>query len=233
MKPTTDYIRQRFDKYNQEIFGGKLPVPAIALSQAKTYSGQCSFKTRRTFLGKPEPYDFKLRFSVRVDYAEEEFDDILIHEMIHYYIGYFRLSDTSSHGPLFRRMMAEVNARHGRHLSVTHHTSQQQAQQAVEGVRRWHVVALVHFDDGRTGIKVLPRTAESIMKYHHGVLRAGEVTGVDLYLTDHPYFNRFPVSSAFRVHFPNTPAYREALAGAERLTCNGQHLWMADGKRVF
>lgn len=217
MKATIDYVKRKFDIFNGQMFGGKLPPIHIVLSNARTFSGQCSYRTRRTLLGKKENYDFKLKVSTRIDMDEDELDDIIIHEMIHYYIGYFQQKDSSSHGPLFRKMMEEINAKHGRHISVSHRLTRQQAVDAVEAVRRWHVVAVMSFDDGRMGIKVLPRVAQSILRYRNCVLRAKGVVGVEMFMTDNPFFNRFPSSSALKVHFQEKAVIDAHLAQSYRV----------------
>ena len=39
--------------------------------------------------------------------------------MIHYYIAYKGIRDSSAHGKIFRSLMSVVNTRHGRHVSVS------------------------------------------------------------------------------------------------------------------
>lgn len=224
---TADYIRQRFDAFNAQIFGGKLPPIPIVMSNAKTFAGQCCYRSRRTLLGKTENYDFRLKISRRVEMADDELDDIVIHEMIHYYIGYFQLKDTSSHGPLFRRMMDEINKRYGRHVSIRHDLTRQQTLQAAESVRRWHVVAVLSFADGRKGVKVLPCVAQSILKYRSAVLRADGVTGVELYMTDNTFFNRYPCSSALKVHFLDGDTIVANLADSYYVSVAGQEVSVA------
>ena len=105
MKATIPYIEKKFDEFNRLIFEGKLPRIPIELSNAKTFLGQCVYKKRRRPFGKPKLYDFRLRINTRIDLPEQELEDTIIHEMIHYYIGYNKLEDASSHGPLFLQMM--------------------------------------------------------------------------------------------------------------------------------
>jgi hypothetical protein len=91
MKATIPYVEKKFEEFNQLMFDGKLPKLPIELSDAKTFLGLCVYKKRRTILGRTECYDFKLRISTRIDLVEAEVEDIIIHEMIHYYIGYNNL----------------------------------------------------------------------------------------------------------------------------------------------
>ena len=111
MEITEKLVREKFEFFNRQIFGGKLPMPRIGLSRARTFLGACTFKTRRGLLGKKTRYDFAIRISTMFDMSETEFEDTLIHEMIHYYIGVNQIEDTSAHGQKFRSMMADINSR--------------------------------------------------------------------------------------------------------------------------
>lgn len=123
MTVTLPFIENKFEEFNALVFGGKLPKPPIKLSKAKTYLGQCAFKRRRNWLGKTRFEDFRLRFSTRYDLSAEEVEDIILHEMIHYYIGVSQLKDTSAHGKIFRQMMADINRTHNRHITISHRSS--------------------------------------------------------------------------------------------------------------
>ena len=157
MKADITYIKKKFEEFNKQMFAGKLPMLPIELSNAKTFLGQCVFKIRRLPNGRTEKYDFRLRINTRVDLSEQELEDTVIHEMIHYYIGINQLNDTSAHGQIFRRIMDDINVKYGRHLTITHKVTKEQREQAYEKRQRWHVVAVVEFKDGKTGLKVLPR----------------------------------------------------------------------------
>lgn len=200
MKPTIEYIKTKFGEFNHLIFDDKLPLLPIQLSNAKSYLGMLVYKKRRKLFGKVEKYDFRLRISTRMDLPESEVEDTIIHEMIHYYIDYNGIKDTSAHGQIFRQMMNDINARFGRHITITHKSTPEQRQQLVDTRKRWHVIAVVRFHDGRTGIKVLPRIRQRIVRYRNLILTSKEISGVELYLSNDPYFNAYPVSSALKVH---------------------------------
>ena len=199
MKPTLSYIETKFDEFNSLIFDGKLPRIPVALSNAASYVGLCTFKTRRRPFRQPEYYDFRLRISTRFDLPEQEVADTIIHEMIHYYIRLNRIKDTSAHGKVFRQMMDDINTRFGRHITVSHRTTKEQREAALDKRPRLRVVAIVSFRDGREGLKLLPHNAGSVAKYHRAVMRTGKVSGIDYYLESDPWFNRYPTSSAFNV----------------------------------
>lgn len=224
MDITIPYIERKFGEFNRQIFAGKLPMPPIRLSHARTFLGVCAYKKRKGKDGRTEKYDFSLRISTRMNLSEQEVEDTILHEMIHYYIGYNQLEDTSPHGQIFRRIMADINAKHGRHITISHKSSKAQSEQAADLRPRYHVVAVVSFHDGRTGIKVLPRVLLSILKYYNGVLTSREVASVRLYMTQDPFFNQFPNSSALKVHFIAVDEIQSHLAGAEKMGCDGKRI---------
>ena len=224
MRATIPFIEQKFDEFNRQMFGGKLPRIPVELSNAKTFLGQCVFRKRRSPLGKVEPYDFRLRISTRLDMPQREVEDTIIHEMIHYHIGYYKLEDVSSHGPLFRSIMNEINHKFGRNITVSHKSTQEQREQLQDTRSRYHVIAVVTFGDGRTGIKVLPRVLRSILHYYNSVSAINDVASIRLYMSNNVFFNRYPNSSALKVYFLDADEISRQLEGAEKMACDGRSI---------
>ena len=220
MKATIPYIEQKFEEFNQQMFAGQLPKLPIELSDAKTFLGVCAFKTRKGKDGKKICYDFKLRINTRIDLPEAEIEDTIIHEMIHYFIGYNQLEDASAHGPMFLHMMNSINAKYGRHLSVSYKVTKEQREQAIDAKQHWRVVAVVKFKDGRYGIKVLPRIQQRIVNYYTKVGSSKDVERVDLYMSNNVYFNRFPNSSVLNAHYVDIEEINKNMKGAEPLVFN-------------
>lgn len=230
---TLPFLEKKFDEFNRLIFGGKLPIPIFMPSRARTLFGQCVCHKNRDQLGRVIGYEhFELRFSLMHDLPETDWEDIVIHEMIHYYIGYNRLKDKSSHGPLFCQLMNDINQRYGRHITISRRaaagsTPAQTAQTAQPRPPRCHVLAVVTFCNGRTGIKLLPRVLPSILSYYNGLMRvrgADRVDNIRLYMVCHAWFERYPVSSALRIHYVDPQELQPYLKDAERLECDGRRL---------
>ena len=203
MIATLDFLVKRFETFNHAYFDGALPPVPIKLGRAVRSLGSCTYKKRRKWFGKLEYYDFCLHISTRYDLPEEELEDILLHEMIHYEILVNQLQDTSAHGRLFRARMKQFNEQYGRHISVSHRYTLPPV--AAPKEMRPQVVARVLMKNGRIGVKRLPASLQRINAYRRGLLRSGEVASVDFYLTDDPYFLRFPKSSALNIFFPADP----------------------------
>ena len=224
MKATIAYVEKKFEEFNRLMFDGKLPMLPIELSDAKTFLGMCVYKRRRTLWGKMVCYDFKLRINTRIDLEKREVEDIIIHEMIHYYIGLNGMADTSAHGRVFRQMMSGINERFGRHIRISHRLTSEQNEQLCGTKKRWRVVALVLFKDGRRGVKVLPRVVPKIKNYCDVVGRENSVERIELYVTNDVFFNRYPSSAALRVHYIDNTDVENHLTDATRMVWKGDEL---------
>ncbi len=124
MTPDLEYIQKAFDRYNALCFRGELPAIRLELSRARTYLGryeekrpQVRFLGRRFSLPTAEPQRL-IRISTAFDLTPEQQDDVIIHEMIHYYLAWKGLADRVPHGPHFRQLMEAINSRFGRHIVV-------------------------------------------------------------------------------------------------------------------
>ena len=113
MKATLPFLYTRFAHFNATIFGNRLPPVEIQLSRATSFLGACTYRRKRGLLGVTKKYDFRIRISTASDMSEAELEDVLIHEMIHYYIGVEGIKDTGTHGAVFRKWADDINRRHG------------------------------------------------------------------------------------------------------------------------
>lgn len=215
MIPTLPYLQRKFDEYNQQMFGGVLPLVPIKLGHAKTTLGTCSCKRRRNADGTWANYDFKLRFSTFRDLSERDWDDILLHEMIHYYIGVRQYRDSSTHGRLFKSVMGRINTVYGRNITIRYHETA--ADRVADTTIRPHVVAVVRMKDGHYGIKVLPRTRQSIARYCTRARFSAGVAAVELFVATDAFFNGFPASAAMKIHPMEKSVIDAHLADAKRL----------------
>ena len=201
MTPTLPFLNERFSHFNAVIFNSQLPPVPIELSRATSFQGACTYRRKRGLLGRMQKYDFRIRISTAMEMSEAELEDVLIHEMIHYYIGVKGIKDSSTHGNVFRSMADDINRRYGRHITVSHRLSREELVKMKGDKPRDRVVALVTMADGRRGIKVLPMRDDRVAFYCHNVSRSDKVRDIRLFKTNHPFFNRYPCSSALNVSF--------------------------------
>ena len=205
MIPTQEYLEERFDTFNRMCFDGALPPVPIKLSRARTFLGRLQYKPVRDWRGRiVRKEDFVLRISNRFDLPEAEIEDTLIHEMIHYWIAWKGLKDSSTHGRLFREMMKEINGQHGRHITISHKTTPEELDRDTRV--RTHHVCVSQLADGRTAVTVCASTRVRAIRRAFGW--SPTIRSTNWYTTTDPWFNRFPRCRTPKL-FPVDPAALE------------------------
>ena len=211
MIPTVQYLEERFDTFNRMCFDGALPRIPIKLSRARSVIGRLLYRPVRARRGRiVGREDFLIRISTRFDLPEAEVEDTLIHEMIHYWIAWKGLRDSSSHGRVFRAMMQEINRKYGRHLTVSHKTTPAELDRDTR--IREHLLCVSTLSDGRTAVTVCnPKSAPAIRR----VFRLAAAVRTQAWFRSlDPWFNRFPRCRSPKL-FPVDPdVLRPHLEGA-------------------
>lgn len=187
MQVTTDYIERKFKEFNSLMFGGKLKLPVIRLCKARSFLGELRRVPKTRFFGLYIYYEYQLTVSTRMAFSEQQLEDTIIHEMIHYYIMSKDIADTSSHGKVFQKMMKEINEKYGRHVSVRYTPSDEEWD--ADMTRRAHFLCAVNFHDGRVGVCLPAKTR--ILKLWDEIPDHPKVKDARWYVTYNPYFNRY------------------------------------------
>ncbi len=112
-----DLLQQWFRQFNEAYFDGVLPMPVLLLSKARTQLGSIRYRRRRHLFCNGCD-NVTIRVSTYYENTEHEFQSVLLHEMIHYYIAYKGIHDTSSHGRKFRELMNWLNKDYGWDIRV-------------------------------------------------------------------------------------------------------------------
>lgn len=107
-----EWILKWFCYYNKTYFNN-LPIPQIVLSRSKNMAGV--MRTSSSRFNKK----YEIGMSVLYDMTERQAQNILLHEMIHYFIAYNGIKDSSPHGKVFHKYMNELNDKYGWEISVS------------------------------------------------------------------------------------------------------------------
>lgn len=184
MKANLEFLKDRFHRYNHEIFSGKLPEPIFHVTAAGSFVGQ--YKVKR--VGRHSLSEERhLTLSNRYDLPETQLEDIVIHEMIHYYIHHSKLRDTSSHGQIFRKMMHDINMRFRRHITVSHRCTKEEYESDTAKVHS--IICLCTMTDGR---KLICKASQSkIFELHKAFQEWDKVAKEEWYWVYSSYFNRY------------------------------------------
>lgn len=197
---TIDWMEEWFKRFDQEYFGGKLPLPELSLTRAKTRLGQLAFK-RASRWGRTKLYDFKLSMSTYYDMTEQQAKSVLLHEMIHYIIGYTGLKDTSPHGVVFRGMMDNLNRKYGWDIRVMTSTkgwkvSERVAEKKKAKGPQTYLMLAIEQKDGKFYLsRVNPGFARRIEKQ---LPMVRELRSHRWYTTQESYFEDYPQVRSLR-----------------------------------
>lgn len=219
MRPDCQFLHDKFGEWNAACFGGLLPVPRFELTLARTYRGQLAWKITRNSDGTRTYHDFRLKISVIDDLPEDEVVDTLIHEMIHLAIKWRGIDDTSAHGQLFRNTMKTINARFGRHVTISDRKPPRPPEDAVPRPCHFAVVTL---KGGETGLVVTPQSR--IFRRWNEVARCPDIVEAQWYYAVDAFFNRFPRSMKFCVYKVDGRELEAHVAQATRLVRHGRYI---------
>lgn len=209
MRPTADFLEERFGEFNQTFFGDALPPIPILLSDVKSYAGMYVLRRRTSGVTR------QIKINVRMDLPCEVYEDTLLHEMIHYAIDLSGKRDDAPHGTLFRQMMQMINEKGDRHISISYSLPRGTTDH-IDRRPRWHIVAVLTTAKGPM-VKVLPRIAQRIRRYNDVVIESPEISEIRFFMTRNPYFNRFPVSGVFTAYVVDEGELMSELADADPL----------------
>lgn len=185
MRATIDFLANRFERFNREIFNNQLPVPLLHISSARSFMGQ--FKSERSGSLLNRRVIYHLTISDRYDLDEHILEDIVIHEMIHYLIHFKKIRDTSTHGNQFRALMKEINTRFGRHITVSHRCTKQQL--ASDNAKAHSIMCLCTMIDGR---RLACRVSQSkVFEIHEAFQNWDQVKKEEWFWVYGSYCNRF------------------------------------------
>lgn len=197
---TIDWMEEWFKRFDQEYFGGKLPLPELSLTRAKTRLGQLAFK-RASRWGRTKLYDFKLSMSTYYYMTEQQAKSVLLHEMIHYIIGYTGLKDTAPHGVVFRGMMDNLNRKYGWDIRVMTSTkgwkvSERVAEKKKAKGPQTYLMLAIELKDGKFYLsRVNPGFARRIEKQ---LPMVRELRSHRWYTTQESYFEDYPQVRSLR-----------------------------------
>lgn len=104
-----------FNIYNKQYFNGSLPTPSFRITHKKKEFGrfECSVGWRK--ISNPI-----IMVSDVYNYTDDQLRDIMLHEMIHYYLAYNRIDRVITHGKAFKEMMNDFNLNEGTNIQITY-----------------------------------------------------------------------------------------------------------------
>lgn len=211
MHPTAEFITNCFERYNALIFESSLPPIRIVLRNAGSSVGKFTFPRNYPPGSEQARRICKLTFSVNFNLSQKEWEDTVIHEMIHYAIWQRGLRDTAAHGRIFRTMMQDINKHYGRGITIRHH-SRPGAEVTDRRIRK-HYICLSRWNDGRTLITVTSQSAQADISDR--IKSDTRILSARWFVSNACYFNKFPhvrTPKFYLIPSEDLPLLREIFA---------------------
>lgn len=104
-----------FHIYNEKYFNGVLPIPTLRIMHSYRTLGyfHCEIDNDGYILN-PTIY-----ISDNYEYTESQLKNIIVHEMIHYFLAYCGKDMKCHHGKEFRKMSQKLNSKYGLNITST------------------------------------------------------------------------------------------------------------------
>lgn len=110
-----------FHRCNMDYFGGKLIFPRFRLLHSFRTCGYFQYINSGWF--DKTTNDPVIMITDYYDFTPKQFDDIMVHEMIHYYLAWYGIDRRCKHGKEFKKMAAELNQKYHLNITVTANVS--------------------------------------------------------------------------------------------------------------
>lgn len=188
------WLHASFDTFNRLYFNNALPCPRLSLSQSRTRLGSMSCKHKLTWKGY-RPCRYAIHVSTYYNQTERQYQNVLLHEMIHYYIAYKGIVDTSPHGKVFRQMMKNLNEKYGWEISVSSRMSERKSA-CVQSSATPRLILLLEVQGRGHFVSVVNPKYAAVME--HELQRLVEVKQHAWYQSTDAYFDSFPVVRSLR-----------------------------------
>ena len=115
MKITEEILEEVFDKCNVKYFEDELPTPNFALLKSYRTLGLFThdYRSPKNKVLKGQ----KISISEYIDWEEEDLEEVMTHEMVHYYVEYKNMHPKKPHGEEFMSVAERLNKKYGLHIS--------------------------------------------------------------------------------------------------------------------
>ena len=160
--------------------------------------------------------DFTIRISTYYEMNDRQVQNILLHEMIHYYIAYTGKKDTSPHGVVFCEMMERLNRQYGWEMSISMRTKGLKVSKdskKLETSAERLILALL-MKDGKYFLSVVnPKYATRLEKQ---IKRVFEIQKHAWYVSDDNFFSDFPQVRSLRARKVSECQFNDFINGGAK-----------------
>lgn len=131
-----DNMLDAFYLCNEKYFEGQLPIPMFDLLHSFRTCGYFRCEYEQVWFSK-KLFNFCILMTDYYDFTPKQFEDILVHEMIHYYLAYFGLDKSCSHGREFKKLAKRLNETYDLNITKNLEISQYKRRAGTPTISYW------------------------------------------------------------------------------------------------
>lgn len=215
MRANITFIRDRFEYFNRIYFEGKLPNVGLRISSSVRTLG--TLRHPRNHTSSIKPSDLTLSISSRLDLDRTIIEDTILHEMIHLYIFWFKINDTSSHGVQFKRIMSAINRKYHRNITIIHKGSEEE--HYTDRIRKPRIVIITGTKSGEKFVTVC--TPSYALKIYRAFDSHSNIQVEKVIASYDPIFAHYPASRTPKIYLIEKEKLDKALHTAVLLEYRG------------
>lgn len=179
------------------MFGGELPSISILISNTTRSLGTFRYCSHKHPDGTLDYSDFSISISKAFDRTKEEWEDVLLHEMVHYKLTLAGHTDDRSHGEHFRKEIERINRDFGRNLTVKEIVKESAGNGSKKVVP--HFLLILHMRNGDFGF--IRMMKNKIFDFRDEIGHYGaQIAGAEWVATLNPFFNNYSRTSKFKYY---------------------------------
>lgn len=164
MEMTVLTLAEWFKLFNEKYFQNKLIQPYFVITTRKSFLGRYSVRNKKDVI----------KISIYFKRSEKEYQQTLIHEMIHCFIYQQKIKDTSAHGREFKRIASEIN-RDGWNIQRLSDVSHCDA-----NVQLIKPSYLLHYLRKKTNEELIAYIAENSVKRINSAIECGDYENIEI-----------------------------------------------------
>lgn len=208
MRATVKFVKERFDFFNKSIFSGTLPDVRLRVSSSIRTLGTLRHPRER----KPETGadEITLSISNRLDFEPRVIEDTIIHEMVHLYIFWHRISDSSAHGTAFRKIAAHINRHHARNIKISHRSNEEEKKS--DRLHKPRVVIVSQLHSGERVVTVC--MSQYVISLYRQLMKSNMVDKIQVIASYDPTFAHYPASRTPKLYKIDSGKLDEILRDA-------------------
>lgn len=178
-----------FNRFNRQIFNNELlPVKFIYVN-ARTFVGQFCHPVNSRLPKEKLAGRCTIKISRLFKLSESQLEDIIIHEMIHYYIWIKGIRQISPHDEVFLTMMNRINRTFNRNITV----SQKSGSEGVDLTdprRKTHILCITEWKHMPGKIFITPSARTSFVGIDKAFRADRNLIRLQWYVSTDVWFNK-------------------------------------------